>query len=308
VIPSLTSDNGPVQNLTKDTRYDFISQAVQDANEGDVIVAAQGTYHETLDFGGKSLFVRSQDPNDPVVVAATIIDGGSQAVVFAGREDANCVLAGFTITGATQGVLCSAASPTILNCRIACNAQAGVRISDGGHPTLANCTIEGSDGPGLDMTPVKGGRFVKYNYATVAHCVIVGNAKEGILEGRAAVVNSIIYLNGLDGETPQINAPDAAVRYCDVERGYPGTGNISEDPGFVKPGHWTARIIWNASSHRSEPVLVWSSGDYHLAGDSPCINAGDPEFAIEPFSFDIDGQPRLIGGRADIGCDEAGEE
>jgi parallel beta-helix repeat protein len=301
VIPSLTSDNGPVQNLTKDTRYDFISQAVQDANEGDVIVAAQGTYYETVDFHGKNLLLRSEDVNDPAIVATTIIDGSTQAVVFAGREDANCVLAGFTITGATQGIYCGNASPTILNCRIAGNAQAGIKIAESGNPTMANCIIEGNGGPGLDMTAAKGGRFVKYNYATVAHCVIVGNGKEGILEGKPVVVNSIIYSNGASGQTPQISARDAVVNYCDVKGGYTGTGNINADPRFVEPGWW---VILQGPGDVVD--IWWVGGDYHLGEGSPCIDAGDPVFTTVP--TDIDGQPRVIGGRADIGCDEAGEE
>lgn len=295
VTPALTSDNGPVQNLARGTRYDFISQAVQDANEGDVIVAAPGTYHETIDFRGKSLFVRSEDPNDPAVVAATIIDGSTQAVVFSGGEDANCVLAGFTITGATQGILCSAAAPTIVTCRIADNAQAGIKISDGGNPTLGNCVIEGNGGPGLDMSAAKAGRFIKYNDATIAHCVIVGNRKEGILEGRAVVVNSIVFSNGAGGQVLQINTRDAVVNYCDIEGGFAGAGNISDDPCFATGGYWAAP---------GDPAATWISGDYHLRGDSPCINTGDPEFVPEPFSFDIDGQPRVIGSRPDIGCDE----
>ena len=35
-----------------------------------------------------------------------------------------------------------------------------------------------------------------------------------------------------------------------------GSGNISADPLFVDPGN----------------------GDYHLTADSPCVDAGDPEF------------------------------
>jgi hypothetical protein len=151
------------------------------------------------------------------------------------------------------------------------------------------------------MTAAKAGRFIKYNDAIIAHCTIVGNSKEGILEGKATVVNSIIYSNGAGGSASQINARDAVVSYCDVEGGYPGTGNISEDPGFGWPGFWT-------SPHGSnDKAMVWMGGDYHLGENSPCINAGDPAFALEPFSFDMDGQPRVIGGRADIGCDEAND-
>ena len=299
VVPGLTSDNGPVQNLTRGARYDYISQAVQDANEGDIIVASPGTYRETVDFRVKNVILRSEDPNDPAVVAATIIDGSTQAVVFSGGEDANCILAGFTITGATQGIYCGAASPIILNCRIADNAQAGIKITDSGNPAMANCIVEGNGGPGLDMTAAKAGRFIKYNYAAIAHCVIVGNAKEGIKEGNPTVVNSIVYFNGVGGEGVQVAADTPAIRYCDVQGGFPGTGNIDADPKFVTPGYW---------ANPADPAAIWIGGDYHLRDDSPCIDAGDPAFTPDLVPTDMDGQPRIIGGLPDMGSDEAARE
>jgi hypothetical protein len=45
-------------------------------------------------------------------------------------------------------------------------------------------------------------------------------------------------------------------------------------------------------------------GDYHLLPNSPCINAGDPDYVPEPNETDLDGLPRVIGGRIDMGAYE----
>jgi len=57
-----------------------------------------------------------------------------------------------------------------------------------------------------------------------------------------------------------------------------GTHNISLDPLFVDP----------------------ADDDYHLRAGSPCIDAGTDAGV----TTDIDGDPRPIGVRVDIGADE----
>ncbi len=301
VIPPLTSDDGPVRNMDKGTRYDFISQAVQDANERDTIVVAPGVYRETVDFGGKDLFVESEKPSDPAVVAATVIDGGAQAVVFANGETGGSRLVGLTITGATQGIYCRNAWPIIINCRIVNNAEAGVKLSetDVRATTLINCIIAGNSGPGIDMTAAKGGRLIKYNLATILQCTIVGNIRGGILGSQPFVANSIVHANGLS----QIDTDGATVTYCDVQGGHPGPGNIDADPCFVKPGYWADTGDMNVPVAPG-PSAVWVAGDYHLNEGSPCIDAGSGQYLHEAIADDIDGDSRIAGGVPDIGCDE----
>ena len=120
-------------------KYDSIQSAINDANDGDTIIVSPGTYLENIDFKGKAITLRSTDPNDPNVVAATIIDGNQptdpnkgSVVTFKSGEGFNSILAGFTIqngSGQTDptvnwriwtgtngdggGVLCSNASPVI---------------------------------------------------------------------------------------------------------------------------------------------------------------------------------------------------
>ncbi len=294
VTPALTSENGPVLNATKGTRYDAIRHAVQDADDGDTIVVPPGRYRETVDFADKNVTVRSEDPNDPMVVAATVIAGNIRSVVFANGQGRDCVLAGLTLTGAVQGVYCTMSSPTLINCRIVDNDEAGVKLGESSDPMLVNCVIAGNGGSGIEMWAPRGGRMIPYNAAMIVHCTIVGNGTEGVAGDKPAIVNSVLYGNGPAGNVPQVTGDLPTVNYSNVQGGFPGTGNIDVEPGFVTPGYW---------SRLPSGVEVWIHGDYHLRADSPCIDAGDPDFVVE-VPTDIDGDPRISGPRPDLGCDE----
>ena len=297
LVPALVTEDGPVQNLTKGTRYDYIRHAVADADEGDEIVVAAGHYRETVHFQGKNITLRSQNPDDPDTVGATVIDGSIHSVVFAGGESQACVLAGFTVTGATHGVYGDAAAPTIRNCRIVDNSDAGVKLWESCDPTLVNCIIEGNGGAGIDMAAPRGARFTPYNDATIVHCTIIGNAHGGVLGDKPTLVNSIVCHNGPTPATPQVDGVTLTVDYCLIEGGCSGTGNLDAAPGFVLPGYWTEPTEPDGTG------AIWIAGDCHLTPDSPCIDAGDPDFLVEAAS-DIDGDPRLAGPRPDLGCDE----
>jgi predicted outer membrane repeat protein len=99
------------------------------------------------------------------------------------------------------------------------------------------------------------------------------------------ITSTVIWGNWPD----QIYTPGADkgdVRYSDIEGGWPGhlPWNINRDPLFVD----------------------LEAGDYHLTWSSPCIDHGDPGITNDPNESDIDGEPRVVGDRIDIGCDEVG--
>jgi hypothetical protein len=95
--------------------------------------------------------------------------------------------------------------------------------------------------------------------------------------------------------------------------------NLYQSPGRAA----SARFLWNgatfagldafraaslldANSLFADPQLVRPGGtDLRLRPGSPAVNAGDPAFVPADGEVDIDGQPRLQGGRIDIGADEA---
>lgn len=178
-----TTVDGPVENLTTGKRYDYIQHAIYDAADGDEIVVSEGVYYENIDFRGKSLMLRSTDPNDPVVAASTVIDGGEQGpvVTFSSGEDRSCVLCGFTITGGAKsggnegGILClgldQARGPTISNCVVTENAGDGV-YSNNSSPTIINCTVVENEDNGIELRYCSG--------PAIINCTVVGNRDNGI--------------------------------------------------------------------------------------------------------------------------------
>ncbi len=146
-----------------------IQQAINASADGDVIVVAPGTYSETLNFNNRAIHLQSTNPADPLIVAATIIDGTNQnasVITFNSGEGINSVLAGFTITGGNHpqggGMLCQASSPLIINCVFTGNTadQGGAAYILSGHPQISNCTfttntaIDGAGIANLNSQPI----------------------------------------------------------------------------------------------------------------------------------------------------------
>jgi parallel beta-helix repeat protein len=101
-------------------------------------------------------------------------------VTFSNGEDANCVLAGFTITGGKSGIYCSGSSPTITNCTITRNWDAamggGIYIEGSSSPTLTNCTIINNSASSLG-----GGIFIEGGSSpTLTNCNIINNSASSL--------------------------------------------------------------------------------------------------------------------------------
>ena len=81
--------------------YTTIQEAIDNCNDGDVVIVDPGVYYENINFLGKNIVVTGTDPEDPNIIAATIIDGNNNGsvVIFENGESTDAVLTGFTITG-----------------------------------------------------------------------------------------------------------------------------------------------------------------------------------------------------------------
>jgi parallel beta-helix repeat protein len=317
---SYSAASGPVENLTIGRKYDYIQHAIVSASAGDKIVVDEGVYHEDIDLKGKNLTVSSTAPNDPAVVAATVIDGSSRVVTFCNNEDTECVLSGFTITGGSRGLYCSDdAFPTITNCNITGNTGSGIELYSGGNPTIINCSISTNAGSGIEMRPRRNGRFIYYNFPkitnciiaancqygisagipTITNCTIIGNLQSGIYGSRPTITNSIIYYNGDGSDTAQLenSVGTVTVTYSDIQSSWPGIGNIDVDPCFATPGYWADANDPNTAAEPNALDIIWIDGDYHLKSEagqwdpnsetwiqdnvsSLCIDAGDPNSCI----------------------------
>jgi hypothetical protein len=310
------------------SQFRTIQAAIDAAEAGDTVIVADGVYtgdgNRDVSFLGKAITVRSA--NGP---AACIIDCEAsqedphRGFHFGNAETPESVLDGFTIrNGSTpQGAIADEfngagilmnnhASPTIRNCVITdCWAGCwGGAVSLGwdidASPTLINCTLKNNfsddDGGAIfsvganatiintfivdNGARIAGGGITNFGNGTITviNSTIVNNSApngSGMWDWQANVVNSIV--RGNTGSATQIGGATTGVTYSNVEGGFDGVGNTDKDPRFV-----------NAAA-----------GDYHLAGDSPLIDAGDPASAHEGLA-DLDGDPRLIGLAVDIGADE----
>jgi hypothetical protein len=265
-----------VDNLTTGREYARIQDAIEDAQSSDVLVAGQGVYLENIDFKGKNLIVRSEDPNDRAVTVATVINGGgkSPTVTFSGGEDANCVLAGFTVTNGKPGIRCSGASPTIAHCTITANggvnAGGGISLEGGSSPALTNCIIANNS-----ASMMGGGVYNDNSSPVLTNCVFSGNSGSFGGGGICCVSGSVTLSNCiLWGDSPdemQVFAGTATVTHSDIQGGLDGEGNIDADPLFADPGSGDYRL--KSQAGRWEPSSSsWVRDDV----TSPCVDAGDP--------------------------------
>jgi hypothetical protein len=102
-------------------------------------------------------------------------------------------------------------------------------------------------------------------------------------------ITSCIFWSNTGGSFDGSGNP--TVTFSDVEGGFPDPSNIAVNPNFVQLGHRD----FNGT---------WIEGDYYLLAGSPCIDAGDPDFVPGPNETDIEGRPRVINGRVDMGAYE----
>lgn len=129
---------------------DSIQTMIDSAVNGDTLILKEGTYNESINYGGKTITIQSTNPDDPEVVAKTIMGGGTGSIVtFSNEESRDSVLSGVTIQNGNAptggGVYCSGASPTITHCiirgNVASESGGGISIDKGCTPRITNCTI-----------------------------------------------------------------------------------------------------------------------------------------------------------------------
>ena len=150
VIMSASIIPASAEILQVPSEYITIQYAINLADNGDVIIVDPGVYLENINFLGKNITVTSTDPENPDIVATTIIDGyrAGSVVLFNSGESHEAVLSGFTITSGFgtydetfgpdnnilwgAGIYCTNSSPTIKNNIIRGNT--GLQIKEDQNP------------------------------------------------------------------------------------------------------------------------------------------------------------------------------
>jgi C1A family cysteine protease len=172
--------------------YPTIQEAIDLACDGATIIVAEGTYYENIIIEGKSLAIISTDPNDPNVVAATVIDGDKKGSVVQFSDcGPDVIFSGFTIVNGESrdggGVYCSYSDLIITNCVFSGNSATRWRgegpeegmFGEGGgiycsfsNLIVTNCTFTGDSGWR------GGGIYGGYSNATITNCSFSGNSAE----------------------------------------------------------------------------------------------------------------------------------
>ncbi len=299
---------GQVHNVTRGLYYNIIQNAIDNANDTDEIRVAPGTYYESIDFGGKAVWLYGIGGPEVTTIDGT---GNYHVVQCVNNEDSNTVLDGFTITGGNAngggsdnnggGMYNSASSPTVNNCIFSGNSAyingGGMLNSTNSSPIVTNCIFSGNSavygGGGMfnhsnsspivtnctftaNSTPDNGGGMSnKYaSNPTVTNCIFWGNT--------ASVGNEIYNYILTDPAVPVISYSDIAG--CgssgagwDTLLGTDGGGNVDGDPLFVDS----------------------AGGDYRLVSScSPCVDTGS-NAAPDLLTMDLQGNPRIQDGDKD---------
>lgn len=184
--------------------YSTIQSAIDHSVAGDTVIVSPDVYKEQINFQGKAITVTSEDPNDPDIVAATVIEGTrgvskASVVTFNHNETTASTLTGFTIrggygtllivpgSGGTEpiywgaGVFCQSASPTIVRNRIIQNQ--GPVLSTQGQPI----------GYGGGIACFQSDAVIAYNTVTQNSSFVAGGIMTYI--GNALVYNNVVYDN-----------------------------------------------------------------------------------------------------------------
>jgi hypothetical protein len=308
--------------------YATIQEALNAAESWDTVLVSDGTYYENIVWPHTdNVTLRSANGS-----MTTVIDGGNaeESVIYVGNGQKGVLIEGFTIKNGIGSIATFHSSirfgggilvdegitATIQECRIVGNGDpdnteysGGIFISRASNVTIDSCEIVDNLGPG-----------VKYRnhttYGLIRNCLIVGNAEYGIYAQGSPVriYNNTICLNGKSGIyllTPWPNIFNNLIANNSI-------GISSNDPYLSDLIAFNN--IWNNTTNCADtggnilgqngnvsidPLFVGGDTfDYHLKPDSPCIDTGNPNYIVEPDDTDLDGDPRVMGGRIDIGAYE----
>jgi len=242
----------PLADGSPEHPFDSIQKAIDNGFPRGRVVVLPGTYtgegNKNLDFAGRALTICSA--NGP---ANCIIDcqGEGRGFYFHSGEGPDSVVEGLTIANgkADNGgaVNCTGnSSPTINHCIFRGNSASflgGAVYVVGSDVVLRNCTFSGN-------TAAFGGGAV---------CQA---------SGTMTLVNCILWKDSPD----EISSfAERHVRYCDVQGGFAGEGNINADPLFADPASGDYHLKSQAGRWDVK-AKTWVKDDVM----SPCIDAGDP--------------------------------
>jgi len=250
--------------------FNNIQAAIDDSNDGDTVVVLPGTYtgpgSYDIDFGERAITVRSTDPNDANVVAATVIEEGN--FYLHSGEGPNSVIDGLTVARASgDGIYCDGSSPTIRNCVIVDCTVSGIYVWEGG-ATVSDCTIMGCEKRG--GIECAGGNV----NVTIRDCIISNNMGRGGIYcafDYPGGANSVVNVSGCTITGNSTSYFGGGISYCPGEiTGCNISGNSAGYGGGIS-GCWGEIRDCNISGNSAE----YGGGVYYCYGEITGCNIID---------------------------------
>ncbi len=301
--------------------YKTIQKGIDETPTGYKVIVMPGTYEEDIDFDGNSITVTSLDPNDPAVVAATIIDGNANAVTFNSEEGPDSVLTGFTIEDANRGIYCYLSSPTVSNCVIKDNqtsgSGAGMWNRINASPTVTNCIFKNNtaqnSGGGVYNYFLSSPQFINCIFSeNSVNSVYGGGGMHNYSNSSPIIKNCVFFGNeGLYGSSirnvsgsPEIINCSFIDNHCSE---YGAIYNQNSNPiitNCILGGTTSPKIVGG------DPVITYCDiaeeaypGEGNIDADPCFVNPDDPDGEDNIFGTPDDGL-RL---RADSPCIDAAD-
>jgi serine protease len=298
-----------------------IQDAIDAANNGDVIVVAPGTYKENIDYHGKAVTIRSSSGAEQ-----TIIDGGNAGttVTFDTGETSASVLTGFTIQNGSAsfgaGMTMLLASPTILRNIFRNNNEGygGYGAAIGGN--ISSPVIEDNQfmNNSCDTQFLSGViSFINDSSPVIINNIFVRNPCRAINITLPTGNTPVVANNTIVGNTVGVRVDARVTTLSQIYANNVIVGNQTGlEVDFLDPGNeptWKNNLLFGNTLNYSgitdqtgtkenistDPQFVnQKTNDFQLQAGSPAIDAGSLAVPHLP-PTDFAGNPRVVDGNGD---------
>ena len=241
--------------------------------------------------------------NNPYLTNCTFIENsaGYGGGICFNNSDPNLTGCSFSENSARYGggMYNDSSYLTLTYCTLIANSGydygGGMYNTNSSNLSLNNCIVVANR-----ANSYGGGMSNNHSNLTLTNCTFTGNlARDGSAiafnsreqrgQSTAGLIDCILWD---DGNVIWINDQSTiAISYSNIRGGWPGTGNIDAYPLFADP-------------NGPDKIPGTEDDDLRLAPLSPCIDSGDPNYMYGPNDIDLDGNPRVVGGRVDMGAYE----
>ena len=242
----------------------------------------------TLLYGGGMYIVAS----NPTVTNCTFVNNSLISPVFPGTGGLDKVSYGGGM------YISSGRGPRISHCRFIDNtayiSDVGFVFGSGdargggvfvaGRADIVNCLFNGNAaGSPYDVTLAGGGAYVGSGSSTFTNCTFANN-RAGTGASGYFISNTVTNCIIAGDDSDHLVAPGSTVEYSIVTGGWPGTGNLDSEPGFV-------------DIDGPDDVPGNHDDDLRLMPCSSAIDMGTRcPSALDGIEADLDGNPRISNG------------